>query len=96
MDGIIIIGVFVAAALIAAAAKKNPQGLEGMSDTPVSIENIRKGVERGWYKAVLCRVNGKPAVFLYGKDADGENYGDYYPISEVDWQTLKNEGYAIE
>ena len=46
MDGIIIIGMFVAAALIAAAAKPVPKDLAGMEDTPVSIDNIRKGVSR--------------------------------------------------
>lgn len=93
MQNLLIIGgIVLAVAFIHSAAR----GTSGMEDTPVSIENIRKGVERGWYKAVLCRVNGKPAVFLYGKDADGENYGDYYPISETDWQILKSEGYKVK
>lgn len=91
------IGVMILLAVGAIAAicyaDKKGKGLSGMNDTPVSIENVRKGVERGWYKAVLMRVNGVPAIYLYGKDTNGNTYGDTYPISESDWQTLKREGY---
>lgn len=93
MQNLLIIGgIVLAVAFIHSAAR----GTSGMEDTLVSIENIRKGVERGWYNAVLCRVNGKPAVFLFGKNADGGDYGGYYPISETDWQTLKSEGYKVK
>lgn len=76
---------------MATAAKR--RSVDGMSDAPVSIENIRRGVKNGWYKAVLMRKNGQPAIYLYGKSIDGNNYGDIYPISEADWQTLKAEGF---
>ena len=71
------------------------RGTSGMNDTPVSIDNIRRGVANGWYKATLTRVNGKPAVRLYGKDTAGNDYGDVFPISEHDWQTLKAERYDV-
>lgn len=60
-----------------------------LTDKPVSLENIRKGVARGWYKAELLRKNGQPAVYLYGKDANGRNYGDTYPITEETYRALK-------
>lgn len=66
-----------------------------MEDTPVSAENIRKGVARGWYNAVLVRVKGQPAVYLFGKDTNGAEYGDTFPISEEEWQQLKSEGYNV-
>ncbi len=62
-----------------------------MTDAPVSLENIRKGIARGWYKAQLCTIDGKPAVKLTGT-ANGKPYSDYYPISEEDYKTLQNEG----
>lgn len=90
MDGIIIFGLLLlGGALIARSAKATA----GMDDTPVSIDNIRKGVARGWYSCVLTRVDGKPAVRLIGTTTDGEATADVYPITENDWQTLKAEGY---
>ena len=72
MDGIVIIGILAAAALIAAAAKPSQSKILGMEDTPVSIENIRRGVANGWYDCVLIRVDGKPAVRLSGKTTSGK------------------------
>ena len=95
MDGIICIGVLVAAALIVAAAKPISKDVAGMEDTPVSIDNIRKGVANGWYTAVLTTVDGIPAVRLTGRTADGNTYSDVYLIAAEDWQTLKNEGYEV-
>ena len=95
MDGIIIIGMFVAAALIAAAAKPVSKDLAGMEDTPVSIDNIRRGVVKGWYTCTLMVVDGIPAVRLSGRTADGKNYSDVYPITAADWQTLQKEGYEV-
>ena len=93
MDGIVIIGLLLlGVALIARSAKATA----GMDDTPVSLDNIRKGVERGWYSCVLTRVNGKPAVRLSGTATDGTYTTDVYPITENDWQILKAEGYYVE
>ena len=93
MDGIIIIGAFVAAALIAAAAKKQPQGLV---EYDVDIEDIREGVKNGWYSCTLTIQDGKPSVILSGKMTNGEDYNGVFSISESDWQTLKKEGCAEE
>ena len=95
MDALVILSILLLGGLAMAAVSK-PRGTEGMNDTPVSIENVRKGVERGWYKAVLVRVDGAPGIYLYGLAESGKKYGDTFPISEADWQTLKAEGYAVQ
>ena len=95
MDSLVIIAILLLGGFAIAAAKKH-DSVDGMEDTPVSLDNIRKGVERGWYTATLCRVNGMPAVKLTGKDAQGKTYSDVFPITEADWQTLKNEGYSVQ
>lgn len=93
MDGIVIIGLLLlGGALIARSAKATA----GMDDTPVSLDNIRKGVARGWYTCTLTRVDGQPAVRLSGTTTDGTYTTDVYPITEDDWQTLKAEGYKVE
>lgn len=93
MQELILLGILLVGGLL---LKKAASPASGMSDTPVSLDNIRKGVERGWYKARLTRVNGQPAIYLYGLNTAGQEYGDTYPISENDWQTLKAEGYKEE
>ena len=94
MTGIIVIGALAAMALIAAAAKPTAD-IYGMEDQPVAIENIRKGVQNGWYDCTLVYVNGKPAVRLSGRTADGRPYSDVFPITQEDWNTLKSEGYKV-
>lgn len=93
MDGIVIIGLLLLGGVLISRSAKATAGME---DTPVSIDNIRKGVARGWYSCVLTRVDGKPAVRLSGTTTDGEETADVYPITEDDWQTLKAEGYKAE
>lgn len=93
-DGLIILGALVALAFVAGATKK--RSVDGMRDNPVQLDNIRRGVANGWYKATLVRVGDKPAIHLFGKDAAGNDYGDIFPISEHDWQTLKAEGYRVQ
>ena len=90
MNELILIGILVLGGIAMAKAK----GASGMSDKPVSIENIRRGVSQGWYTARLTHKNGKPAIFLSGRTADGKVFSDVYPISQADWDTLKAEGYA--
>ena len=93
MDGILIIGLLLLGGFaIAAANKKNVAGLE---DSPVSAENIRKGVQRGWYNAVLVRVNNMPCVRLSGRTANGKDYTDVFPITQEDFDALQREGYLI-
>ena len=94
MDGLFVISLLVLGGLFIAAAPKH-NSVDGMEDTPVSIDNIRKGVARGWYSATLCRVDGVPAVRLTG-EVGGKPYSDVFPITEEDWQTLKNEGYSVQ
>lgn len=93
MDGIIIISVLAAVALLCVASK--PRSMDGMEDEPVSIENIRRGVKNGWYTCTLVRENGIPAVYLSGKNTDGSNYSDVFPVTQEDWDTLKAEGYPV-
>ena len=92
MQGLLIIGGIV---LAVAFMRSATHGMSGMNDKPVFLDSIRMGVARGWYAATLTRVDGKPAIRLFGKDANGDDYGDVFPISEHDWQTLKNEGYSV-
>lgn len=66
--------------------------MSGMNDTPVSLENVRRGVKNGWYTAQLLRVDGMPAIRLSGKITNGRQYSDIYPLSESDYETLKSEG----
>ena len=95
MKTIAISAVIVFGLLIMASKHRN-EDVAGMEDTPVSADNIRKGVSRGWYTATLVRVNGVPAVRLSGRSADGDTYTDVFPVTWEDWQTLKKEGYAVE
>ena len=95
MDGIIVIGILVLGGLAIAAAQKH-DSVDGMEDTPVSADNIRKGVSRGWYTAALTRVAGKPAIRLRGTSKDGVQIVDTFPISQEDFDALQNEGYLIE
>ena len=94
MDGLIVIGCLVAFAALAYAAR--PSATSGMEDTPVSIENIRRGVKNGWYSCTLLVVDGIPAVRLAGKTRDGKIYSDIYPITPEDWKALQAEGYKVE
>lgn len=90
MNELILIGILILGGIAMAKAK----GASGMSDKPVSIENIRRGVAQGWYTAQLTRVSGQPAIILSGRTADGKSFSDVYPISQADWDALKAEGYA--
>ena len=93
MDGLVIISILVLGGLI--VMKLQPSDVRGLEDKPVSIENIRRGVANGWYTAVLVVADGTPAVRLSGRLANGKPYTDIYPVTESDWQTLKNEGYEV-
>lgn len=95
MDGIVLIAALSALVLLCTAAKKNDPDIAGMNDTPVSIYDIRRGVQNGWYTCTLTRVDGIPAVRLSGKTTNGDIYTDVYRISEADWQTLQSEGYKV-
>ena len=93
--GVILIGVLAAVAFVAVVNKPKESEILGMEDQPVSIDNIRKGVARGWYQAMLTRVDGKPAIRLTGKSTNGGTYTDVFRISQEDFDTLQAEGYLI-
>lgn len=93
MNGIVIIGALAAVALICAAAKKNQQGLV---EYDVDSEDIREGVQNGWYTCVLTTKDDMPAVILSGKMTNGEDFQGVYTISPNDWKALQKEGYAVE
>lgn len=95
MDGLIIISALLLGGFALAALSK-PRTMDGMEDTPVSIDNIRRGVANGWYTCALVMVDGIPAVHLSGRTSDGKQYSDVYPITQEDWNTLKAEGYKVE
>lgn len=92
MDGIIIFGLLLLGGVLISRSSK---ATAGMTDATVSIDNIRKGVARGWYTAELTYADGKPAVRLSGTATDGQYTSDVYPIALKDWQTLKEEGYNV-
>ena len=94
-DGLVIGAIILGIAFAAIAGRKSQASMNGMEDTPVSIDNIRKGVANGWYTALLTTVDGIPAVRLSGKTAAGKDFTDVYPIRPEDWQTLKSEGYQV-
>ena len=93
MQELILLGILLVGGLL---IKKAAAPASGMSDSPVSIDNIRRGVANGWYTAQLTRVNGQPAIRLSGTRTDDTQFVDVYPISENDWQTLKKEGFLID
>lgn len=71
-------------------------GAGKVTDPMPSLENIRMGIRRGWYTAVLKRMYGKPFVVLSGKDTNGEQTTDIYPISEQTFKALKNDGVQVQ
>ena len=95
MDGLVIISALLLGGFALAAFSK-PRTMDGMEDTPVSIDNIRRGVANGWYTCTLVVVDGKPAVHLSGRTSDGKQYSDVYPITQADWDTLRAEGDEVE
>lgn len=92
MNELILISILIFGGIAMAAAKN--KGANGMSDKPVLIDNIRRGVSQGWYTAQLTHVNGQSAIILSGRKADGKMFSSAYPVSQADWDTLKAEGYA--
>ena len=92
MNGIVVIGSLAAMVLICAAAKKNPQGLV---EYDVDAEDVREGVQNGWYTCTLTTKDDMPAVILSGKMTNGEDFQGVYTISPNDWNALQKEGYKV-
>lgn len=57
------------------------RGVGSMSDAPVALDNLKRGIANGWYTAQLTMVNGQQAVRLSGKLTDGREYSDVYPVT---------------
>ena len=91
-SGIITLGALVAVALIAIATK--PKG--GVGEYDVEADEIREGVQNGWYTAGLFKSDAGTFVILRGKMTNGEDFVGSYPISEDDWNALYKEGYPVE
>ena len=68
------------------------RGVGSMSDAPVALENLKRGIANGWYQAQLTMVNGKQAVRLSGKLTNGKQYSDVYPITPEVAAELKQMG----
>lgn len=68
------------------------RGVGSMSDAPVALENLKRGIANGWYQAQLTTVGGKPAVRLSGKLINGKQYSDVYPITAEVQAELKQIG----
>ena len=69
----------VAIGLVWFANQKSSIG--AMYDSAPTLDNLKRGIANGWYKAELLMVNGQQAVRLSGKLTDGRYYSDVYPIT---------------
>lgn len=68
------------------------RGVGSMSDAPVALENLKRGIANGWYQAQLTTVDGNPALRLSGKLINGKQYSDVYPITAEVQAELKQMG----
>lgn len=68
------------------------RGVGSMSDAPVALENLKRGIANGWYQAQLTIENGQQAVRLSGKLTDGREYSDVYPVTPEVAAELKQMG----
>lgn len=68
------------------------RGVGSMDDAPVALENLKRGIANGWYKAQLTMVNGQQAVRLSGKLTNGREYSDVYPVTPDVAAELKRMG----
>ena len=68
------------------------RGVGSMSDAPVALENLKRGIANGWYQAQLTVVNGQQAVRLSGKLINGREYSDVYPVTPEVTAELKQMG----
>lgn len=68
------------------------RGAGSMSDAPVALDNLKRGIANGWYTAQLTMVNGRQAVRLSGKLTNGKQYSDVYPITPEVAAELKQMG----
>lgn len=90
------IGLALAAAIAWKLLHKRSKQVGKMSDPAPTLDNLKRGITNGWYKAELTTVNGKQAVRLSGKMTDGKFYEDVYPISPEVAQELRKMGIKDE
>lgn len=95
MKPITAIGLSLAAAIIWKLLHKRSQMVGTMADPAPSMENLKRGIANGWYKAVITSVSGKLAVKLSGKLTDGKFYEDVYPITPDVADQLKQMGVPV-
>ena len=89
MKPITAIGLALGAAFVWKLLSKQ-KSVGKMSDPAPTLENLKRGIANGWYKAEITTVDGKRAVRLSGKLTNGTFYQDVYPITEsVEKELLK-------
>lgn len=86
----LIASIAVAIGLLFIANKQ--KGVGKMSDAPVALDNLKRGIANGWYQAQLTMVNGQQAVRLSGKLINGREYSDVYPVTPEVAAELKQMG----
>lgn len=85
--------VAVAIGLVILANKQSSIG--AMYDAAPTIENLKRGIANGWYKAELVMVNGQQAVRLSGNLTDGRFYSDVYPVTPEVASELRKIGVPV-
>ena len=89
----IIGSIVVLMGLVILANKQSSIG--AMNDAAPTIENLKRGIANGWYKAELVVVNGQQAVRLSGKLTDGRFYSDVYPVTPEVASELRKIGVPV-
>lgn len=92
MKPITAIGLALAAAVAWKLLQKRSEKIGAMTDPMPTLDNLKRGIENGWYTAKLTTVNGQQAVELSGKLTDGTFYADVYPISPEVAKELRKIG----
>ena len=83
--------ILIVGAVLLLLKKKSPT-MGKLSDPEVSLDNILRGVERGWYKARSGKTSMGYVVYLSGTRSDGTYTEDVYPISETTYNELQKRG----
>ena len=94
MKPITAIGLALGAAFVWKLLSKQ-KSVGKMSDPAPTLDNLKRGIANGWYKAELTMVNGQQSVRLSGKLTNGDFYEDVYPISHDVANELRSLGVKI-
>lgn len=95
MKPITAIGLSLGVALLWKLLSKKQSGVGSMSDPAPTLDNLKRGIANGWYKAELTMVNGQQSVRLSGKLTNGDFYEDVYPISHDVANELRSLGVKV-